>query len=157
MLTYRCIMTDAPAIARPSHLWKSLSPERRLQAAEAFWSEQLGPELAAQVGEQFVVVPAGDDSFGDFGDYDAFFADMLEAEGKVEKGEESEVDGVPALILIDSDDDGELYVAMEGEALPLKVASSAGGGELTLSDWNGDVVVEAPAEDEVVDLSSLTP
>ena len=33
-------MTDAPAIARPSQLWKSLPPERKLQAAEAFWSEQ---------------------------------------------------------------------------------------------------------------------
>jgi hypothetical protein len=32
-------MTDAPVIARPSQLWKSLTPERRLQAAEAFWSE----------------------------------------------------------------------------------------------------------------------
>jgi hypothetical protein len=33
-------MTDAPAIARPSQLWKSLPPERRLQAAEAFWNDQ---------------------------------------------------------------------------------------------------------------------
>lgn len=33
-------MPDAPAIARPSQLWKSLSPERRLQAAEAFWGDQ---------------------------------------------------------------------------------------------------------------------
>ena len=33
-------MTDAPAIARPSQLWKSLPPDRRLQAAEAFWNEQ---------------------------------------------------------------------------------------------------------------------
>jgi hypothetical protein len=40
MLTYRCIMTDASTIARPSQLWKSLPPERRLQAAEAFWSEK---------------------------------------------------------------------------------------------------------------------
>jgi len=40
MLTYRTTMTDAPTIARPSQLWKSLPPERRLQAAEAFWTDQ---------------------------------------------------------------------------------------------------------------------
>jgi hypothetical protein len=33
-------MTDAPAIARPSQLWKALSPDRRLQAAEAFWKDE---------------------------------------------------------------------------------------------------------------------
>lgn len=35
-------MIDASAIARPSQLWKSLPPERRLQAAEAFWSDPEG-------------------------------------------------------------------------------------------------------------------
>ena len=33
-------MADAPSIPRPSQLWKQLSPERRLQAAEAFWSDE---------------------------------------------------------------------------------------------------------------------
>jgi hypothetical protein len=32
-------MPDVPALPRPSHLWKSLSPERKLQAAEALWSD----------------------------------------------------------------------------------------------------------------------
>jgi hypothetical protein len=32
-------MTD-PSIPRPSQLWKQLSPERRAQAAEAFWRDQ---------------------------------------------------------------------------------------------------------------------
>src|SRR5918996_3127411 len=33
-------MPDAPDIPRPSHLWKQLSPERKLQAAEAFWRDE---------------------------------------------------------------------------------------------------------------------
>ena len=33
-------MTDVPAIPRPSQLWKQLSPERKLQAAEAFWHDE---------------------------------------------------------------------------------------------------------------------
>jgi hypothetical protein len=50
MLTYRSIMTDASAIARPSQLWKTLSPERRLQAAEAFWKdEEAGLEQAEAI------------------------------------------------------------------------------------------------------------
>ena len=43
-------MTDAPAIARPSQLWKSLTPERKLQAAEAFWSDdEAGLEQAEAI------------------------------------------------------------------------------------------------------------
>jgi len=33
-------MADVPDIARPSHLWKLLSPERKQQAAEAFWQDE---------------------------------------------------------------------------------------------------------------------
>jgi hypothetical protein len=40
MLTYRSIMADVPDIPRPSHLWKLLSPERKQQAAEAFWQDE---------------------------------------------------------------------------------------------------------------------
>jgi hypothetical protein len=43
-------MTDAPAIARPSQLWKTLPPDKKLQAAEAFWGEQeAGMEQAEAV------------------------------------------------------------------------------------------------------------
>ena len=33
-------MPDAPAIPLPSQLWKQLSSERRLQAADAFWRDE---------------------------------------------------------------------------------------------------------------------
>lgn len=39
MLTYRSVMADVPDIPRPSQLWKPLSPDRKQQAAEAFWSD----------------------------------------------------------------------------------------------------------------------
>ena len=32
--------TETPAVPRPSQLWKQLSPERKLQAAEAFWRDE---------------------------------------------------------------------------------------------------------------------
>jgi hypothetical protein len=33
-------MTDVPTIPRPSQLWKQLSPERKLVAADAFWRDE---------------------------------------------------------------------------------------------------------------------
>ena len=38
-----------PAIPRPSQLWKQLSPERRLQAAAAFWHDQNAGAEQAEV------------------------------------------------------------------------------------------------------------
>jgi hypothetical protein len=40
MLTYRLTMADAPQLARPTQLWKQLSSERKLQAADAFWRDE---------------------------------------------------------------------------------------------------------------------
>ena len=49
MLTYQTAMPE-PSIPRPSQLWKQLSPERRTQAAEAFWrDENAGMEQAEAV------------------------------------------------------------------------------------------------------------
>jgi hypothetical protein len=39
MLTYRVTMADTPEIPRPSQLWKQLSAERKVLAAEAFWKD----------------------------------------------------------------------------------------------------------------------
>ena len=32
-------MAEVPDLPRPSQLWKQLTPERRLQAATAFWTD----------------------------------------------------------------------------------------------------------------------
>src|SRR5579872_3964755 len=44
-------MADVPDIPRPSQLWKQLSPERKQQAAEAFWhDENAANEQAEAIG-----------------------------------------------------------------------------------------------------------
>ena len=44
-------MADAPDIPRPSQLWKQLNPERKRQAAEAFWrDEHAANEQAEAIG-----------------------------------------------------------------------------------------------------------
>lgn len=42
-------MTDAPRIPRPSSLWKGLSPDRKLQAANAFWKDDSAAAEHAEV------------------------------------------------------------------------------------------------------------
>jgi hypothetical protein len=46
-------MPEVPAIALPSHLWKSLSVERKLRAAEAFWKDE---NAGAEQAEAIVVI-----------------------------------------------------------------------------------------------------
>ena len=44
-------MADAPDIPRPSQLWKQLDPDRRRQAADAFWrDENAANEQAEAIG-----------------------------------------------------------------------------------------------------------
>src|SRR5258705_9482519 len=51
MLTYRLNMADVSELLRPSRLWKQLSAERKLQAADAFWrDENAGNEQAEVIG-----------------------------------------------------------------------------------------------------------
>jgi hypothetical protein len=46
-------MPDAPAIPRPSQLWKHMSAERRMQAADAFWRDE---NAAAEQGEALATI-----------------------------------------------------------------------------------------------------
>lgn len=46
-------MADAPEIPRPSVLWKTLTPERKQQAAEAFWRDE---NAVMEQGEAIVAI-----------------------------------------------------------------------------------------------------
>jgi hypothetical protein len=46
-------MADVPDIPRPSQLWKRLSPERKLQAADAFWRDD---NAAAEQSEAIATI-----------------------------------------------------------------------------------------------------
>ena len=46
-------MADVPDIPRPSQLWKRLTPERKLEAAEAFWQDE---HAAAEQAEAIAVI-----------------------------------------------------------------------------------------------------
>ena len=46
-------MADVPDIPRPSQLWKRLSPEQKLEAADAFWLDE---HAAAEQAEAIAVI-----------------------------------------------------------------------------------------------------
>jgi hypothetical protein len=46
-------MPELPDIPRPSQLWKRLSPDRRLQAADAFWQDE---NALAEQAEAIVLI-----------------------------------------------------------------------------------------------------
>lgn len=76
-------------------------------------------------------------------------------EGTFTKGEAKTVNGVPAIALID-DSKAVLYVATEGEPLPLQIAGPDGVDVLNFS-YEGLAPVKAPDAANVVDISTLMP
>ena len=48
LVTRFTLMTESPAIPRPSLLLKQMSPDRRRQAAQAFWRDESGANEQAE-------------------------------------------------------------------------------------------------------------
>jgi hypothetical protein len=128
------------------------------KADEAFWRAQAGEQadqIIAIVGDKWVADPR--DQFGSFCDLD----DMLEEiadEDEVDGGEKdgtAEVDGEDAVKLV-NDEDGKkvtIYVATDEPHYILKVEMDGDDvGSATFSDFDEDIDVEAPPEDETVEL-----
>lgn len=124
-------------------------------ANAAFWSGKVGPAKVAKVADKYIKLPKGDSSFDQFTDWDGFWKGALSAEGTVKKGDVTEFDGKQTIQLIDSKDQGILFVSLEGEPLPLGVKSGTDKGTMTLSDWNEPVALEPPSDKDVVDLSTI--
>ncbi|HVQ88923.1 MAG TPA: hypothetical protein VMT88_12165 [Actinomycetes bacterium] len=125
-------------------------------ADEAFWTSQVGPEVAPQLVGKYVEVPANDHSFDNVASYSAFFDSLLKPEGAISKGDQTDVDGVPTIQLLEAKNDGTMYVALEGDPLPLKVETKD-QGSVTLSEWNEPVTVSPPSATDIVDPSTIAP
>ena len=131
---------------------------------EAFWRAQAPDQadaIIAAVGDKWVLDT--DASFAQFCDLDAFF-DNIFSDDSGSKGDYKTVgtdtlDGQDVVKVEKSDDQGPAtgYVLIEGKHYLLKLERTAGSdaGSLEFSDFNKSFEVEAPAEDEIVDLSQL--
>jgi hypothetical protein len=84
---------------------------------------------------------------------------FLDPDGEITKGERKTIHGVPAIGLLDnSADGGVMYVALQGEPLPLQLAAGAKSkdqGTLDFLEYGKSVELTAPPADQVVDLSQL--
>jgi hypothetical protein len=149
------------SMAGPSVELLEVGGKRYIRPDAAFWGmsggKEQGEQLAKLVGDRWVEVKAGDkdtaDMFG-FSDIDS----MLDAEGKVTKGQVKDVNGKPAIGLVDnSKDGGTLYIATTGEPYPLRIESKdAAEGGLDFTEFGAEFAdIVAPAANEVVDLEKL--
>jgi hypothetical protein len=130
---------------------------------ETFWRANGGDQadvIIAAVGDKWVLDT--DESFSQFCDLDAFFDNIFkEKEGSSDYKTTGtdEVDGEKVVKVEQTDDDGAAtgYVLVEGEHYLVKLERTEGDdpGTLEFSAFNEDFDVEAPADDEVVDLSTL--
>jgi hypothetical protein len=124
---------------------------------DEFW-RQLGGEAAVQLlRDRWLVAPADSGDLATFTpltDIEQLFDAILTEHGPLEKGEETEVDGEPAIAVEDTSDGGMLYVATEGEPYPLKIEQTGeDAGSIAFDDWNEDYELTAP--EDAIDISQL--
>ena len=128
---------------------------------EAFWRANAGDQadaVIAAVGDKWVV--DNDKSFAQFCDLDAFFDNIFKEDGSSSEYKTvgtDEIDGQDVVKVEQTDDDGSAtgYVLIDGKHYLLKLERTEGEepGKLEFSDFNEEFEVEAPADDEVIDLS----
>jgi hypothetical protein len=132
---------------------------------EAFWKAQAGKlaeEIIAKVGDSWVQAPEGDESFSGICDVDALLDEVDGQMEKPTKGETTDVDGQGAIELTsDSEAEGgttSVWVAVDDPHHILKVeqeAADAASASFNFSEFDEDVAIEAPAEEDVVPAEEL--
>lgn len=136
-----------------------------LKGDTAFWDasggDGQGAMMEEMVGDRWAKMPAGAGGFESFCDLDTLLEDfdVDSTDTTIVKGEEGEVDGVPALQLTSDEDGGTttMWVASSGDDhFILKIERSGDeAGDITMTDFNEPVEVTEPSEDDVIDLASL--
>lgn len=134
---------------------------------EAFWRTTAGEsadQVISMVGDKWVVVPAEDDSFNTFCDVQDLLDQMLKDDDEdkstyTKKGTE-DVDGDETIAIDNKDpEDGTStgYVLLDEPHYLVKIEKTDGEdtGEVTFSEFDEEFDVEAPADDEVIDLDQL--
>ena len=130
---------------------------------EAFWRANAGDSadaIMSAVGDKWVLDT--DSNFAQFCDIDAFFDNLFKDEqgaGKYKTTGTDEIDGQEVIKVEQSDDNGTSvgYVLIDGDHYLLKLERTEGDepGHLEFSDFNEEFDVTAPADDEVIDLSTV--
>jgi len=143
----------------------SVGGESFMKPDAAFWEMFAGPSAATiidAVGDDWVQFPAEQGDFSDFCNLEEFMEDLggdKEPEDTTVEGTE-ELDGREAVRLSSTSEDDEpvtLWVAADAPHVILQMEVTEGDepGRITFSDFDEDLALEAPPEDEVVDLGDI--
>lgn len=133
----------------------SVDQQTYVKGDAGFWEQQAGEQAAAIqaiVGDKWVLLPGG-------GTFESF-CNVNQLVGNIEGSEyeklgDAEVDGEDAVRLTSTGESSTtIYVATDEPHRLLKIESQTGA--LTFSGFDEDVTVEAPPEDEVVDLTGAS-
>jgi hypothetical protein len=130
---------------------------------EAFWRANAGDSadaVIAAVGDKWVLDT--DSSFSQFCDLDAFFDSVFkqdDAASTYKTTGTDELDGKQVVKVDQTEKDGTStgYVLLDGKHYLVKVERTEGDqpGAIEFTAFNEEFTVDAPSEDEVVDLDSL--
>jgi hypothetical protein len=130
---------------------------------EAFWranAPDTADAIISAVGDKWVLDT--DSNFAQFCDLDAFFDNLFKDEEGASKYETTgtdEVDGEKVVKVEQSDDKGTSvgYVRIDGDHYLLKLERTEGDepGHLEFSDFDKEFDVTAPADEDVIDLSTV--
>lgn len=128
------------------------------KADAAFWESQAGAQaeqIIAAVGDKWVVDSAG--QFTSFCDLDGLLEELVsdDEDKTFEKDGTEDVDGADAVKIVG--DDSIAFIATDDPHYVLQVEGTEEGeeGAMTFSAFDEEIDVEAPAEDDVVDLDQL--
>jgi hypothetical protein len=131
---------------------------------QAFWeatAAEQADQIVQLVGDKWVVLPTGDDSFTSFCDLDTLLEDIGNGpDSETTKGDTDEVDGEDTVIVKSTSDNGDpvqAWIATDDphHILKMQVTSGDEPGTITFSDFDADLEIEPPADDEVIDLNNM--
>lgn len=143
----------------------SVGSETWFKPDEAFWRATAGPQadqIISVVGDKWVVVPPEEAGIASLCDLDELTDELASDDGDqpATKGETEEVDGQDAIVIESETSDGDPlkgWVAVDGEhyILKMEVDQGAEPGTITFSDFDEEVDIQAPPEDDVIDFSEM--
>ena len=141
----------------------SVGGESWFKPDEAFWRSFAGPQadqIIGVVGSNWVLLPPEESGFTELCDLDELLDELdRDDDNKLTKAGTEEIDGQETVIIEgesteDADNITQAWVATEGEHYILQVGGSGEDeGTISFSGFNEDVDIQAPPDDEVVDLS----
>lgn len=130
--------------------------KKYFRANEQFWvmstDAKQGKTLATSFGRRWIAGAENDTSFNSLFSVGAL-DDMLEPTGAVSKGEEKEIEGVPAIGVKDAGDaDSLIWVATTGEPYPVRM-DGRGDAKLVFSGFGAPVTgIAPPPADQIVEI-----